>query len=373
MDTIKKIKALGLMSSPSLDGVAASVIITDGVDIYDVERSVVEPYDDSLREHLISLIGKKPENFDVKAKIQNLEEEITKAHAKVANEMIDYVDGKVDVIGFHGHTIFHDPEHKFTYQIGDAQLLSDLTKTKVVTRFSQADLLAGGQGAPLVPVYYASLVNQFEKPIAIVHIGAVSSLTYVGDNGELIAFDAGPGNAQINDWVFFHAGLHMDYDGKLAISGTVNDKVLINLMRHKYFAKYPPKALDRNLFKEKLEHLEGLSLEDGAATVTSFVAEAIGYSMALYLPQMPKKLIVCGGGAKNPTLMRFLRTKLPNINIETAGQLGWRADTMEAQAMGFLAARRLYNLPISFPKTTGVKEALIGGEIYIPQQKIDFY
>ncbi len=369
MDIIKKIRALGLMSSPSLDGIAAALIVTDGVDVYEVERSRVEPYDDDIRERLQNLASKRPETASLAEEFQTLEEKLTRAHADVAQEMIDFADGKVDVIGFHGHTLYHNPAQHFTYQMGDGELLANLTGVKVVNHFVQADLLSGGQGGPLVPVYYASLVNNFQKPVGIAHIGAVSNLTWVGDNGELMAFDAGPGNAQINDWVFYHAGLHMDYDGKLAISGKVNDKVLVNLMRHKFFAKYPPKSLDRNLFKDKLEHLEGLSLADGAATVTEFVVEAIAYSMALYFPSRPSQLIVCGGGAKNPTLMRFLRAKLPDIEVIPAGQLGWRADTMEAQATAFLAARRLYCLPISFPSTTGVKEPMVGGEIWCPQKK----
>lgn len=371
MDTIKKIRALGLMSSPSLDGIAAALIVTDGIDVYDVERSRVEPYDDEIRERLQNLASKRPETAGLAEEFQSLEEKLTRAHAAVAQEMIDFADGKVDVIGFHGHTLYHNPEQHFTYQMGDGELLADLTGKKVVNHFVQADLLAGGQGGPLVSIYYASRAAEFEKPVAVAHIGAISSLTWVGDNGELMAFDAGPGNAQINDWVFYHAGLHMDYDGKLAISGKVNDKVLVNLMRHKFFAKHPPKALDRNAFKDKLEHLEGLSLEDGAATVTEFAVEALVYSMALYFPAKPKELIVCGGGAKNPTLMRFLRSKLPETDVITAGHLGWRPDTMEAQAMAFLATRRLYNLPATFPLTTGVKEPQICGEIWNPKKNID--
>ena len=369
MDTIKKIRALGLMSSPSLDGIATALIVTDGVDVYEVERSRVEPYNDDIRERLQNLASRRPNTEKFALEFQGLEEQLTRAHAEVAREMIDFADGKVDVIGFHGHTLYHNAKQHFIYQMGDGELLAQMTGIKVVDHFAHADLLAGGQGGPLVPVYYASLVNNIKKPVGVVHIGGISNLTWVGDNGELMAFDAGPGNAQINDWVFYHAGLHMDYDGKLAISGKVNDKVLINLMRHKYFAAYPPKSLDRNAFKDKLEHLEGLSLEDGAATVTEFVVEAIVYSMALYFPSQPQQLIVCGGGAKNPTLMRFLRAKLPQTEVITAGQLGWRADTMEAQAMAFLAARRLYCLPISFPSTTGVSEPLVGGEIWYPKDK----
>lgn len=366
MDTIKKIKALGLMSSSSLSGISAAVITTDGVDIYDVGRSVYVPYDDDIRERLQAVMGKKPETPELEAEFKSLNEHVTRAHAEVVEDVLGYIEMPVDVIGFHGHTVLHEPQNRYTYQLGSGQLLADLTRTRVVNRFSNADLLAGGQGGPLVPVYHAALVNDFEKPVAVVNISGISSITWVGGNGELLAFDIGPGNAAVNDWVFHHAGQQMDYNGKLAITGTVHGKVLASLMRHRFLAKYPPKSMDRNLFNDKLEHLEGLSLEDGAATVTAFVAEAIAYSMAMYLPQMPKKVIVSGGGAKNPTLLRFLRQRLEGVEVMVSGELGWRPDTMEAQAYAFLAARRLYFLPNSFPSTTGVPEPVVGGEVYEP-------
>lgn len=371
MDTIKKIKALGLMSSSSLSGISAAVITTDGVDVYDIGRSVYVPYDDEIRERLQFITGKKPNTEELEKEFKSLCEDITKAHAEVVDDIINYIDMPVDVIGFHGHTILHKPQEHYTYQLGNGQLLADITKTKVVNRFSNADLLAGGQGGPLVPVYHAALVNDFEKPVAVVNISGISSITWVGNNGELLAFDIGPGNAAINDWVFRHAGQQMDYNGKLAITGKIHGKVLANLMRHKFLAQYPPKSLDRNQFNDKLEHLEGLNLEDGAATVTAFVAEAIAYSMAMYLPQMPKKIIICGGGAKNPTLVRFLRQRLEKVEVIVSGELGWRPDTMEAQAYAFLATRRLYCLPNSFPSTTGVPEPVVGGELYAPKEIIN--
>lgn len=366
MDIIKKIKALGLMSSSSLDGVSASVIITDGLDVYDVGRSVTVPYDDDLRERLAHIQGLKPITPELTAEFKLLNEEITRVHAQIAQEVMDFVGSPVDVIGFHGHTVLHDAKNSYTCQLGDGQLLANLMQTKVVNRFSNADIIAGGQGAPLVPSYYASLIDKFPKPAAVVNIGGISDITWVGNDGEMLAFDIGPGNAPINDWVMRHAGLHMDYDGKLAVTGQIHGKVLANLMRHKFFAEYPPKALDRDSFKDKLEHLEGLTLADGAATVTAFIAEAIAYSMVLYLPQMPQKIVVCGGGSKNPTLMRFLRQRLEKVEVLTASDLGWRPDTIEAQAYAFLAARRLYHLPASFPTTTGVREPVVDGELYLP-------
>lgn len=192
-------------------------------------------------------------------------------------------------------------------------------------------------------------------------------MTWIGANGEMLAFDTGPGNAPVNDWVFRHAGMHMDYNGKLAISGKVNEHILSSLMKHKYFAMYPPKSIDRNIFNEKLEHLEGLSLEDGAATATAFAAEAIAYSISFFLPEPPKSLIICGGGANNPTLVRFIRSRLPEIEVKTSRDVGWNCDAIEAQAFAYLAVRRLGGMPITFPSTTGVPEPLPGGEISEPK------
>lgn len=366
MDQIKKIRALGLMSGTSLDGVDAAVITTDGIDVYDFGPSLTIPYEDSLREKIRNLLGRRPdcpENIEL---IQAVEQELTEFHAQVVNDFAADYSEHIDLIGFHGHTIHHDPKNHYTHQIGDGKLLAKLTGIKVINRFRNADVLAGGQGAPLVSVFHNALSSKHEKPSAFLNIGGVANITWLGRNGEMLAFDTGPGNAPVNDWVLKHAGQQMDYNGKLAISGHIDGRVLAALMRHKYFALYPPKSIDRNVFKDKLEHLEGLSLEDGAATATAFAAESIAYSCALYIPEMPKTIIVCGGGAHNPTMLRFLRQRLPMVEIKTANEVGLDSDALEAQAFAFLAARRLYNLPNSFPSTTGVPEPIIGGEISLP-------
>lgn len=354
------------MSGTSLDGIDIAAITTDGFDVYDYGPAITVPYDECLREQIRSILGKKPDTPEDKTQIEAVEEELTRFHAQVVKEFIGDYDEKIDVIGFHGHTIGHQPQEHYTCQIGNGQLLADLTGIKTVNHFRNADIAAGGEGAPLVPVFHNALCNNLEKPIGIVNIGGVSNITWIGNNGEMLAFDTGPGNAPINDWVLKHAGQHMDYNGKLAISGKIDGKVLAALMRHKFFALYPPKSIDRDIFKDKLEHLEGLSLEDGAATATAFTAESIAYSCAMYLPEMPKIIVICGGGASNPTLIRFLRQRLEKVEVKTANELGWNSDAMEAQAFAFLAVRRLYNLPISFPSTTRVPEPMVGGEIHNP-------
>lgn len=367
MNNINRLRTLGLMSGTSLDGVDIALIETDGVDIFDYGRAYTVPYEEELSEQIRSILGLKPDTEENALKISLIENKLTSFHAEVVKEFISSEEEPVDLIGFHGHTIFHEPENHYTHQIGDGQLLADLTRIRVVNRFRNADVVAGGQGAPLVPIFHAALCAKMEKPVAVLNIGGVSNITWIGANGEMMAFDTGPGNAPVNDWVRKHAGLHMDYNGKLAISGKINEPILANLMKHKYFAKYPPKSIDRNIFNEKLEHLEGLSLEDGAATATAFTAEAVAYSMSFFLPIEPKRLIVCGGGANNPTMVRFIRQRLPkNIEVLTAREVDWNSDAIEAQAFAYLAARRLVNLPITFPSTTGAPIPLAGGVIHEP-------
>lgn len=365
MDSIKTQRALGLMSSSSLEGVNVAVISTDGIDVYDFGPSFKVPYDDALRERLRSLLGKRPDG-EAAEEIAAAERELTAFNAEIVRDVISAYDEKIDVIGFHGLTLLHQPAEHYTCQIGDGDMLAELTGIKVVNRFRNTDVAAGGQGAPLSPVYHAALAAKFEKPVCFVNIGGISSLTWIGSNGELLAFDTGPGNAAVDDWVLKHGGMHMDYNGKLAITGAIDGHVLASLMRHKYFGLYPPKSVDRNLFQDKLEHLEALSLADGAATATAFVAESIAYSLAMYVPEAPKEVIICGGGACNPTLLRFLRQRLEHIDVKTAEEAGWKSNALEPQAFAFMAVRRLNMLPASFPATTGVPEPLICGQIHEP-------
>lgn len=365
MDLLRAKRALGLISGSSLDGVNAAVISTDGVDVFEFGPVLDVPFDDELREKLRRFHRYYREAGETEKNL--LETELTQFHAAIVREMIEDYGEKIDIIGFHGHTIAHNPSEHFISHLGSGQLLADLTGIKTVSRFRQADILAGGQGAPLSAVYHQALTHDLEKPVAVVDIGGISSLTWIGSNGEMMAFDAGPGNNAINDWVFRRGGQHMDYNGKLAATGNVQMPIISQLMRHKYLAKVPPKAADKNTFNDKLEHLEGLSLEDGAATATSFVAEAIAYSMALYLPEQPKTLVVCGGGAKNPTLLRFLRQRFEDTQVKTAAEMGWDASAVEAQAFAYLAVRRENFMPSTYPFTTGVSEPCICGEVFEPK------
>lgn len=366
MDMIKTVNSLGLLSGSSLDGVDAALIATDGVDIYDFGAAQTFPYEEGLRDKIRSLLSLNPDSPDYEEKIRAVEDEYTRFQAEIVKDYIASHDAKIELIGFEGLTIANDPANHFTRQIGNGALLAELTGIKVINNFHTADIRAGGQGEPLEPVYHNALCADVGKPLAVVSISGISRVTWIGSYGEMVAFDTGPGNSAIDEWVFKRAGMHMDYNGKLAITGQVNEQLVATMMRHKYFGKYPPKSTDRQAFEEKLQHLEGLSLEDGAATATAFVAQSIAYSLLMYLPEVPKIVIVCGGGAKNPTLMRFLRQRLPDMVVKTASEEGFNTNALESQAVAYLAVRRLYHLPISFPSTTGVPEPMSGGEICEP-------
>lgn len=367
MDMIKTVNSLGLLSGSSQYGVDAALVTTDGVDLYEFGSAQTTPYDDALRDNIRALFAASPEAPGYEELYQRVDDEYTRFQAEIARDYISAHETKVDVIGFEGLTLFNNADMRKIRQLGNGKLLAELTGVRVVNNFHTADIRAGGQGEPLESVYHNALCADVGKPLAVVNISGISRVTWIGSFGEMIAFDTGPGNAAINEWVLKHAGMHMDYNGKLAITGKVNEQLVATMMRHKYFGKYPPKSIDRRAFVEKLEHLEGLNLEDGAATATAFVAESIAYSLLMYLPEVPKIVIVCGGGAKNPTLMRFLRQRLPDMVVKTAAEEGFNTNALEAQAVAYMAVRRLYNLPISFPSTTGVPEPMSGGEICDPE------
>ena len=364
MHSIKSLRALGLSSSSSLEGVSLALMETDGIDVYKITSQDTIPYDSDLRDKISHISKFDLEDEAHAEEIATVEKELTEFYASLVKEFIKDHEEEINIIGMEGHTLYFNPTRHKIKQIGDGKLLSKLTGLKVVSSFNKADIFAGGQGAPLYPVYHQALCGKLDKPIAIVNIGGVSGLTFLGSNGEVIAFNTGPGNAAINDWVYKKADMNMDYNGKLAITGKIDEKIVAILMRHKFFAQYPPKAVTKSVFKEKLEHLEGLSLEDGTATVTAFIAESIAYSTTFFLPEPVSKIIICGGGALNPTLLRFIRQRMPKTEVISGAELDWSVNTIEAQAFAYLAVRRLFNLPGTFPSTTGALEPIICGDVH---------
>jgi len=354
------------MSGTSMDGIDAAILDTDGERIAAFGPTRFEPYAADMRARLRDALDQAaalPLNGPLPAAVEALERELTQAHATAIAALLAEANVKpadVDVIGFHGQTLIHRPHQRMTLQIGSGPRLADAAGIDVVSDFRTADVRAGGQGAPLVPIYHAALAAD-RAPVAVLNIGGVANVTFVGKGGTLIAFDTGPGNAPIDDWALKYTGQPIDKGGALAAKGHVKENVLNHLTQHAYFAKSAPKSLDRMDFP--LDMARNLSPEDGAATLTAFTARSIAMARD-HLPQAPQTWIVCGGGRLNPTLMRELRAALTGAAVLSAEDAGWRGDFIEAEATAYLAARSLRGLPISFPLTTGAPRPMTGGTLH---------
>ncbi len=348
------------MSGTSLDGIDVALIRTDGEGFVERGPSMTYPYSaerqlllqQALRDALSITNRKQRPGI-----LAHVEEELAQWHIGALEkffETTDFDNSMIDVIGFHGQTVLHRPEQKLTVQLGNGQIIADRFLIPTVYDMRASDVAAGGQGAPLVPVYHRALAT--EPPVAFVNVGGVANVTYVGKSGELLAFDTGPGNALINDWVQKHTGQTFDEGGKLASAGTVSDRHLREALASPFFELRPPKSLDRNSFAHL--NLDGLSLEVGAATLTAFTAKSIA-AAAKWFAKPVKQWVICGGGRHNIALMSALRIELPNVVV--AEDLHLNGDSMEAEAWAYLAVRSLRGLPISFPTTTGVASPQTGG------------
>jgi anhydro-N-acetylmuramic acid kinase len=359
---------LGMMSGTSMDGVDAAILVTDGETISDFGPRRFRPYSDTERNALRAAVAAARALTDRAHRPPELAEAeriVTESHAEAASALLEESGGAdIDLVGFHGQTVFHAPERRLTVQIGDGQALARRLAIPVVHDFRAADVAGGGQGAPFVPVYHRALAVRagLEPPVAIVNIGGVANLTWIGPGGALSAFDTGPGNALIDDLVRARTGNAMDEDGVLAAAGTVDTAVLARLMEHPYFARRAPKSLDRNDFSDSV--VKGLSLEDAAATLAAFTARTIAGSIAER--GGARQIVVAGGGARNPTILRML-ADAANAPVAGADALGWSADFIEAEAFAFLAARSVAGLPLTFPETTGVPRPMTGGVLVEPR------
>jgi anhydro-N-acetylmuramic acid kinase len=363
--------AIGLMSGTSLDGVDVALIETDGRRVKSFGPSGYRPYTDAerglLRQALTEAVN-LPQRDARPGILREAERAVTIAHAEAvasftAQNRISRED--IDIVGFHGQTVLHRPAQKMTVQIGDAMALARAIHIPVMHDFRAADVAAGGQGAPFVPVYHRALAQSLERegPIAVLNIGGVSNITYIDGTDTLIACDTGPGNALLDDFMLRTTGQRIDCEGRMAAQGTVDQAWVARALQHPFFALSPPKSLDRNDFASTI--LRDVSIADGAATLTAFTAAAIARIVPL-LPKPPKSWIVAGGGARNLTMVRMLRERLAPATVEAADALGWSGDAIEAQAFGFLAARGLKGLPLSYPATTGVPMPMTGGIIARP-------
>lgn len=373
--TEKKIyTAIGLMSGTSMDGIDASIIKTDGYDFVQVMGSTCVPTDPSIKNKLQNIAGSdKKSPQDRQETIKTIEQEFTYSNIDAIKEVLACCELKakdIDLIGFHGQTITHKPEERFTWQIGDALLLSKETGCKVIHNFRENDVINGGQGAPLIPLYHKTklLSSKVELPACVINIGGVSNITmvYSEDNNDMLAFDTGPGNALIDDFLFKRRGLDMDRNGQVAKNGRVKQDFLQKWLSNPHFSKKPPKSLDRNAFQ--CEHdLRLMSDEDGAATLTAFTCFAISQSVNDTMKQRKssekiKSVYVSGGGRHNLVIMNWLND-LIDAEVYPVENLGWQGDFIESEGFAYLAVRSLLGLPISFPFTTGVSKPLTGGEL----------
>jgi anhydro-N-acetylmuramic acid kinase len=347
-------RVIGLMSGTSLDGIDAAFVETDGRAQVQRGPSLTVPYDDAFRARLRGVLGGKG---DVAA----LERELTEAHAAaVAALVARHRLADLDLIGFHGHTILHRPEQGRTWQIGDGARLAALAGCDVVADFRSADVASGGEGAPFVPLYHRALSGALERPLAVLNVGGVANVTWIGaGEDEILAFDTGPGNALIDDWMLRHAGRALDQDGAAAARGQVRDAAVQRFLADKYFARRPPKSLDRDDFAPLGS---ALSLEDGAATLTAMTAAAVAVA-ARHFPAPARRWVVTGGGRRNPTLMAMLAARL-GVPVAPVEDVGWDGDALEAQAFAYLAVRSVEGLPLSLPSTTGAKAPTQGGRLY---------
>jgi len=385
----KTMRAIGLMSGTSMDGIDVALVETDGSDSVVRGPALTVPYDEAFRSELRRAIADARQLADRQARpgcLARVERELTERHAAAAaqflsQEGLQAVD--IDAIGFHGQTVLHKAVTKraivvgepkavldtppmteveevstLTVQIGDGPLLARRSGIDVVYDLRAADCAAGGQGAPLAPVYHRALASRLpQRPVAILNIGGVANVTWIGRGGELLAFDTGPGNAMIDDWMQRRLGFARDEDGALAARGRVHDDYVTQYLRHSYFGEPPPKSLDRNAFA--LELVSGLSPQDGAATLAAFTAASIAQARA-HFPEQPLLWVISGGGRRNKTLMAMI-AGLVESAVAPAEAVGMDGDAVEAEAWAYLAVRSLKGLPISFPGTTGAPAPVTGG------------
>lgn len=377
----KLTRAIGLMSGTSMDGIDVALIDTDGADVVQRGPSQTYPYSDAFREQLragladATAIRRRDER---PGRLRLLERYLTDLHAEAVHQLCEDFGveaGSVDVIGFHGHTVLHRPTRTerhstptgvplaamsatLTVQIGDGPALAAATGIDVVYDLRGNDCAHGGHGAPLVPVYHSALTARLpQRPVAVVNIGGVANITWIGRGGDLLAFDTGPGNALIDDWMLAKTGVPRDPDGMQAAQGRVHEDYLSEYLRHPHFTAPPPKSLDRNAFSVSL--VEPLAVSDGSATLTALTAAAIAKARE-HVPEEPQLWIVSGGGRKNRTLMSMLAARVENA-VVPAEAVGLDGDAMEAEAWAYLAVRSLKGHAITFPGTTGVDQPLNGG------------
>ena len=371
--------AIGLMSGTSMDGVDVSLIRSDGINQFINVLDEYFEYNESLQQQLIELRNLISNINDLKlysSRLNELEREMTLFHSKIVIDISSKYQDEVDFVGFHGQTIFHNPEQKISKQLGDGKLMSQLVKKKIIYNFRQEDMINKGQGAPLTPIFHNLLSkkinenHQIDFPICFLNIGGISNITkIIKQDGKLEdnieAFDSGPGNCMIDEWVRKNSKNNFDENGSIAKSGKIDQLILNQAIDNFQIDKFD-KSLDVKNFD--ISFVRGLSLEDGSATITNFtaylIAKGIEHSNGNNLK--PIKYLVCGGGRRNTFLIQSIKDYLShkqNISLNSIDDYSLNGDYIESQAFGYLSIRSFLNLPISYPKTTGCKTPTVGGEL----------
>jgi anhydro-N-acetylmuramic acid kinase len=369
---MEPIWAVGLMTGTVLDGnIDVALIKTDGERIADFGTYTLAPYPAEIRTLLEETLRQaRAWNFDgpEPAIFGEAEEALTRAQSAAVKELVESYGltmADIGVVGFHGQTVLHrapQPGRRGdTRQLGDGELMHSILGAKVAYDFRSADVRAGGQGAPLAAAYHAALLREADASgdTAVLNLGGVGNITWWDGKDNIVAFDTGPANAPLNDFIKAHGLGEMDRDGRLGAAGKVDEARLVKLLEHPYLTKPYPKSLDRFDFTAAMA--DGLGVEDGAATLTAFTVSAVGKALDL-LPRRPKRLAVSGGGRHNPTMMAMLADRA-GVEVIQAETLGWKGDAVEAECFAFLAVRVLRGLPISFPSTTGVPQPMQGGRL----------
>lgn len=365
----------GLMTGTVLDGqIDIAFIRTDGDSIAEFGPATMVSYPDDVRSVITEAVKHAQDwnfNGDEPPIFAEAERALSRAQARAVIDTAlahDFPLQEIAAIGFHGQTVLHRPPYKArrgeTRQLGDGALMAEMIGRPVVFDFRSDDVAAGGHGAPLCPCYHAALLKRAgaNETVAVLNLGGVANITWQGKDGRLIGFDTGPANAPIDDWVRMHNAGSMDDGGHIAASGNVDKDRLTILVRKSHFSASPPKSLDRNDFMASMA--DGLSLEDGAALLTALAAAGVARAVEM-LPIRIERLIVCGGGRHNPTLMKAI-AEATGVIAEPADNLGWRSDAIEAECFAYLAARHIAGLPVSYPETTGVTLPMSAGRLVAP-------
>ena len=362
------VRAIGLMSGTSFDGVDAAVIDTDGERIAGFGPTAYRPYTDEERNLLRQALADAVALTDRVSRpgvLREAEELTTRTHAETVERLLaDHriAANDIAVVGFHGQTVIHKPQARLTVQVGDGPGLARRLGIPVVYDFRQNDIAAGGQGAPLVPVFHRAIVATVTRPhpVAVLNIGGVANVTFCDGGPDPIACDTGPGNALIDDFMRLHTGARYDDNGDVAATGKPDPAFIARVLEHPFFDLKPPKSLDRNDFPAT--PVQGLSPADGAATLVAFTVETVRRSLD-HLPGKPKRWLVTGGGRLNPTIMQSLAEAL-KAPVAPVDAVGWQGDFLEAQCFAFLAVRSLRGLNLSVPTTTGAPKPMTGGVLH---------